>query len=462
MHSAPIDRSRSRRSPGATSSPLARRLSAGLAAGLLALAVAPVAAAQTREAPKREPVVISAEFSAEWFWGDAGVRRKHLMLCGKPAPEIALKDWRGEPQEIAKLTGKVVVVDFWATWCSPCMRAMPENVELVKTFGKDGLVFIGIHDHVRGLPSLDAALKANNINYPVGVDDAGKSQKAYQVQFWPTYAVIDRKGVLRAVGLKPQYLKQVVEKLLAEPAPAAPAAPPPSDQKPATPPPAEAPPAAPPKSDATTSSNAPLSPDWQSGFFAASPADFPADGPAESGKPAPAESTPAVVPGVIKPEWLEGNETQRKALAPLAALAAPPALPTGTTWINSQPLELASLRGKVVVLDFWATWCGPCIASIPKNNEIAAKYADQGLVLIGVCHARGVEKMADMVKSKSIAYPVIADAASNATSTAYKVNGYPDYHVIDRAGKLRALDVRNDRVEEVVKALLAEPAPAAK
>jgi peroxiredoxin len=89
-----------------------------------------------------------------------------------------------------------------------------------------------------------------------------------------------------------------------------------------------------------------------------------------------------------------------------------------------------------------------------------ARYGEQGLVIIGVCHPRGVEKMADAVKQHGIKYPVAADA-SGKTNESYKVNGYPDYYFIDRAGKLRIADCKNGSVEDAIKALLAEPGPTA-
>ena len=62
-------------------------------------------------------------------------------------------------------------------------------------------------------------------------------------------------------------------------------------------------------------------------------------------------------------------------------------------WINAEPMTLKKLKGKIVVLDFWATWCGPCLASIPHTNELMEKYADKGVVIIGVCAKRGAEKL---------------------------------------------------------------------
>ena len=103
-------------------------------------------------------------------------------------------------------------------------------------------------------------------------------------------------------------------------------------------------------------------------------------------------------------------------------------------WINSKPLSLKDLKGKIVVLDFWATWCGPCIRAVPHTNEMMEKYADEDVVFIGVCAKSGSEKMAATVKEHGIKYPVAVDAGANA---AYRANSFPDYYLIDRSGVLR-------------------------
>jgi cytochrome c biogenesis protein CcmG, thiol:disulfide interchange protein DsbE len=145
----------------------------------------------------------------------------------------------------------------------------------------------------------------------------------------------------------------------------------------------------------------------------------------------------------------EGDDTLRARLKDLDA-ANPPALQV-TNWINAEPATFASLKGKIVVLDFWATWCGPCIASIPHTNELAAKYKDK-VVIIGVCHPRGGEDMAKMVQEKGIKYPVCLDT-DGAMSKAYKVNGYPDYYIIDATGKIALADCANGSVEKALEAL---------
>lgn len=125
-------------------------------------------------------------------------------------------------------------------------------------------------------------------------------------------------------------------------------------------------------------------------------------------------------------------------------------------WQNSKPLTLGDLKGKIVVLDFWATWCGPCLAAVPHTNELQKKYADQGVVFIAVCSPNGGEKMEQTVKDREIKYATALDTGEGDTFAAFKANSYPDYYVIDRKGNLRWGDVKNSDVEKAIKLLIAE------
>src|SRR4030095_8266198 len=159
-------------------------------------------------------------------------------------------------------------------------------------------------------------------------------------------------------------------------------------------------------------------------------------------------STAAAAPDLSS--FAEGDAAKRARLKAVESDEAP-ALQV-SNWINADAATLASLKGKIVVLDFWATWCGPCIASIPHTNELAEKYKDK-VVFIGVCHPRGGEKMADTVKEKGIKYPVCLDG-EGATAKAYAVDGFPDYYIFDATGKLALADCANASVEQAIEALL--------
>ena len=94
---------------------------------------------------------------------------------------------------------------------------------------------------------------------------------------------------------------------------------------------------------------------------------------------------------------------------------------------------------------------------MPHTNELQKKYADRGLVIIGIHSQRDADTMADGVKEHGIEFPVAADTQGK-TVAAYRVNGYPDYYFIDRAGNLRIVDCANGKVEEAIELLLSESA----
>lgn len=356
----------------------------------------------------------AGEFPDSWYLTSGRQNRRPAQLKvleGKPAPKLYVKDWYGKPFDFETMKGKVVVIDFWGTWCPPCVKALPKNVAMAEKYRDDGLVIIGIHDSKNGWNRVPAMARRFGLNYPLGKDDQHKSKKAWHVPFWPTYGVIDRKGILRAVGLDPQYIEKVVIKLLAEDS---------SETK-----------------DPKTKAFEPET-------------DSKDSSPKTSG-----------VPPQTRPEndqvfesMLEGDASRRAATAKLMAAAVPPKI-SAKSWENSEPLSLENLKGKVVVLDFWATWCPPCIRNIPKINKLQDKYAEDGLVIIGVCHTKGAEKMISVVKGRGIKYPVCADRYGITTS-AYNVDGFPDYYLIDRQGKLRIADCKNDNLEEAIKILLSE------
>jgi len=95
---------------------------------------------------------------------------------------------------------------------------------------------------------------------------------------------------------------------------------------------------------------------------------------------------------------------------------------------------------------------------VPHLLELASKHKDAGLVVIGVHTTNGADRMPAFVDEQKITYPVCIDV-DNATTTAFAVDSYPDYYLIDRAGNLRVADLQNAALDGAITALLAEKAP---
>jgi thiol-disulfide isomerase/thioredoxin len=159
----------------------------------------------------------AGEFPDTWTWDDdPKFRSEHAELEGKPMPALSVTGWVNGQVTADEVKGKVVIVDFYATWCGPCMAAIPHNNEMFKKYKDQGLRIIGVCTNKRGQEKMEDTVKERKMEYPTARDPELKSQTAWKVHYYPTYALVDRKGVVRAIGLQPNHVEEVVKKLLAE------------------------------------------------------------------------------------------------------------------------------------------------------------------------------------------------------------------------------------------------------
>jgi thiol-disulfide isomerase/thioredoxin len=162
-------------------------------------------------------VTMAGDIPKEWTWDDDEKSRKaHAELEGKPMPALEVSDWVNGPVTPEDMKGKVVVLDFYATWCGPCVAAIPHNNEMMEKYKDKGVLVVGVCTSKNGQEKMEQQAKDKGIKYPIAKDPTLATQKGWRVMYYPTYAVVDRKGIVRVVGLQPEYVERVVEKLLAE------------------------------------------------------------------------------------------------------------------------------------------------------------------------------------------------------------------------------------------------------
>jgi thiol-disulfide isomerase/thioredoxin len=169
--------------------------------GLLLLTVAGIGLAGCRERtaspaqPRTEAAVAAGEI-------------------GSRLPEFSVSDLQGRPVSSAELRGKVVLVDFWATWCQPCEKEMPGYQQLLERYGKLGFTVVGFKfDTIKDVENPVSFAKKIGVRYPLAVASGDIKGKFGGIEGLPTTFLYDRQGILRQKIIGFEYT-EVVERQL--------------------------------------------------------------------------------------------------------------------------------------------------------------------------------------------------------------------------------------------------------
>jgi len=147
-------------------------------------------------------------------------KSEESKIIGNPAPDFILNDIDGIEAKLTDFKGKVVLLDFWATWCGPCMKAMPHIQALSETYDEENVIILGINSWEREKDKLRPLLNEHKITYRVLLDSNDEVIQKYGVKAIPKFFVIDKEGIVRysytGLPAESQIVQQNIETLLAE------------------------------------------------------------------------------------------------------------------------------------------------------------------------------------------------------------------------------------------------------
>jgi cytochrome c biogenesis protein CcmG, thiol:disulfide interchange protein DsbE len=119
--------------------------------------------------------------------------------AGEAAPPLALADLRGQRVDLASLRGKAVLVNFWATWCAPCLEEIPELAEAWRRQRGRCLEIVGVAEESGGPGEVAEFARRHAIPYPLLLDQDGKAASDWHVPGYPRSYLLDREGRVRRV-----------------------------------------------------------------------------------------------------------------------------------------------------------------------------------------------------------------------------------------------------------------------
>ena len=325
-----------------------------------------------------------------------GMRMNPSQFIGKPAPDFQVSDLKGEEVSLEKYRGQVVLLDFWATWCGPCIAEMPKVKRIHEKYKDQNFQIIGVSLD-RSMKPLADYIEKEELGWINYWDSSRQVSNMYKVQAIPSTFLIDGEGTVRKTNLRGSALEGAVAKLVKE--------------------------------------------------NLAKPAELPAKTP----KP---NSIPATK--IIKPNTTsQQDELPEPPRTGISGWVGKPAPDFQVTDLKGEELSLKNLRGQVVLLDFWATWCGPCIVEMPKVKRTYKKYKDQNFQIIGVSLDRSMEPLEVYIQKEGLAWLHYWDK-SREVSNLYGVRGIPSTFLIDGKGIIREANLGGFDVESAVSELVKE------
>ena len=319
---------------------------------------------------------------------------------GKPAPNFEVKDLKGEELSLEKYKGHVVLLDFWATWCGPCIAELPNVKKVYEKYKDQKFQIVGISLD-RALTPLETFVEQEELGWVHHWDQGGQIANQYKVTGIPSMFLLDGQGIIRKAGLRGHALGTAVAELVEE--------------------------------------------------SLTNPGGTPKITPESDSRP---KSIPATK--LIKPKPNPQSESIPQPInKKVEDWVGEPAPDFKVKDLNGEELSLEKYKGHIILLDFWATWCPPCIKEIPKLKKVYEKYKDQKFQIIGVSLDRSMPPLAAYVENKALTWAHYWDQ-NRSVRNQYGVTAIPTAFLIDGEGIIRNASLGGFDVDTAVAELMKE------
>ncbi|MDP1769171.1 MAG: TlpA family protein disulfide reductase [Nitrospirota bacterium] len=125
------------------------------------------------------------------------VAERNVVKLGEPAPNFRLRDLNGQMVSLSDLRGKVVLLNFWATWCGPCRVEMPAMEELYRTFSRNDFEILAVSTDAQGASVTRPFQQENHLTFPILHDADYRVGLTYGARSLPMTFMVDRQGIVR-------------------------------------------------------------------------------------------------------------------------------------------------------------------------------------------------------------------------------------------------------------------------
>ncbi len=310
-----------------------------------------------------------------------------------PLGEVGLVDIDGNAITAESLSGKVVIMDFWATWCGPCMASMPHMKELyAKHHEADGVEVIGM-SRDNDEATLRKTKEEVGMPWKHVYDQDGSISRKFNVTGIPQIFIFSRTGEMLWAG-HPMSMDEPLAKILAD--------------------------------DSITAAAFAKKDDGERKSIPAVKKT-----PAMTAAKTTADESPKAIPAaMIKPMDVPKEVTERV----LLDIGAKPQF--ALSFVGGEQVTQDDLKGKIVVMDFWATWCGPCMAAMPHMIALQKEYGDKGIQIVGISLDKSMETLQQTLADKpGMSWPQHYDEDRTITKQ-FGVQGIPTIYILSPEGEV--------------------------